>query len=152
MAKKATVATGGRQRKKATRRTATKAVKAVAKGASESAFLETAATGFADVPGDLQIRVDVYVSLLDAITDHFPIKRSEIKDDTVPSANPISADAQGWGVCLATLALYLARNRAIYAFYDHRPAYTSATLDKPVSETVSFLTAAVVEQSKGLGS
>lgn len=152
MAKQSKITAGGKQREKASSRTATKAVKRVARRAGESAFLETAASGFADVPGDLQIRVDVYVSLLDAITDHFPIKRSEVKDDTVPSANPIGADGQGWGICLATFALYLARNRAIYAFYDHRPAYTSATLDKPVSEIVSFLTAAVVEQSKGLGS
>lgn len=113
--------------------------------------MEVAASGFADVPGDLQIRVDVYVSLLDAITDHFPIERSEIKDDTVPSDDPISADAQGWGICLATFALCLTRNRPVYAFYDHRPAYTAATLDKPVSEIVSFLTEAVIEQSEGLG-
>ena len=115
-------------------------------------FLEFAASGFADAPGEFQVRVDVYVSLLDAMTDNFPIARSDITLATVPSEDPIGADSQGWGICLAGFAQYLAHNRPFYAFFDHRPAYTGETLDKPVSEIVDFLTAEVIEQSEGLGS
>jgi hypothetical protein len=113
----------------------------------------TAAAGGSagQLPGDMQIRVDVHICLLDSMTDNFPIARPDILPTTVPSANPIGADSQGWGICLATYAGYLATLRPIYGFYVHQPAYTQDTLSKPVSEIITYLAKALVDQAKGLG-
>ena len=105
----------------------------------------------APLPGEGQIRADVYTCLLDAITDQFPVARPDIEHDTVPSKNPIGADGQGWGICLATFAAYLHSLRPAYIFYVHKPAYTQATLDEPVSKIVPYLAKAVITQAKGLG-
>lgn len=90
-------------------------------------------------PGDLQLQVDVHSCLLDAMTDCFPIARASINATTVPSNPPIGADGQGWGICLASFAEYLASLRPFYAFYVHKPAYTIATLSQPFPAIVMYL-------------
>lgn len=77
--------------------------------------------------------------LLNAMTDHFPIKRSEIGPRTVPSQPPIGADSQGWGICLASFGEYLRELRPVYIFYVHKPRYTVETIDQPFSDTVLYL-------------
>lgn len=124
-------------------------------GSSADTFAAAVLASLSDtsgqLPGDLQIRVDVHVCLVDAITDHFPITRPEVLPTTVPSADPIGADAQGWGICLATFASYIRTLRPIYGFYVHQPIYTQDTLSKPLSQIIAYLAKALVKQAKGLG-
>jgi hypothetical protein len=106
-----------------------------------------------DVTGTLsdssQMQVDVHVCLLDAMTDNFPIKRSEISSNTVPSKPPIGADGQGWGICLASFGEYLRQYREIYKFYVHKPRYTDETIDKTFPDIVLYLTHKILDQYSG---
>lgn len=127
---------------------------------TEHAFLGTlvtsASTGTtppsgatAALPGDIQMQVDVHVCLLDAMTDKFPIERSEIGSKTVPSKPPIEADSGGWGPCLAAFGEYLKQLRPVYAFYVHKPRYTQETIDKPFPDIVLYLKQKVLAQFLG---
>jgi hypothetical protein len=101
------------------------------------------------LPGDIQVQVDVHVSLLDAMTDHFPIKRSDVDSDTVPSGRPLETDEGGWGVCLAGFGECLRRVRPVYAFYVHKPRYTTETIDRRFADTVLFLKGRILAQFLG---
>ncbi len=101
------------------------------------------------LPDNSQMQVDVHVCLLDAMTDNFPITRSEIGADTVPSKPPIGADVQGWGICLASFGDDLRRYREAYAFYVHKPRYTEETIDKRFPEIVLYLKQKVIAQYGG---
>jgi hypothetical protein len=101
------------------------------------------------LPGDIEMQVDTHVCLLDAMTDNFPIKRSEIGAKTVPSKLPIGADAQGWGICLAGFREYLHQRRPIYAFYVHKPRYTEETIDEPFPAIVLYLKQKILAQFGG---
>jgi hypothetical protein len=101
------------------------------------------------LPGDTQMQVDVHVCLLDAMTDNFPIRRSEIGAKTVPSKPPIGADAQGWGLCLAGFGEYLHQLRPVYAFYVHKPRYTEETIDEPFPAIVLYLKQKILAQFGG---
>src|SRR5258708_3192666 len=89
------------------------------------------------LPGDVQLRVDIQVSLLDAITDTFPITRAEVDEEWSPSGAKI--DSQGWGSCLAAFAQDFKHTREAYRFYNHRPRYTEETIDLAFLEIVRFL-------------
>ena len=102
-----------------------------------------------ELPGDVQMRVDVQLCLMDAMTDIFPITRSEIELDTVPSGRRIGADGQGWGMCLADYAERISGLRDVYASYVHRPRYTQETLDEPFSAIVDYLREKLVAQVAG---
>ena len=95
--------------------------------------------GVEAIPGDLQMQVDVHVCLLDAMTDHLAIKRSDIEPDTIPSKFPIVADEGAWGICLSSFGERLHELRPVYAFYVHKPRYTTETIDSRFSDTVLFL-------------
>jgi hypothetical protein len=101
------------------------------------------------IPGDIQMQVDVHVCLLDAMTDHFPIKRSDIEPGTVPSKPPIEADEGAWGICLASFGERLRELRSVYSFYVHKPKYTTETLESRFSDTVLFLKERIVAQLFG---
>jgi hypothetical protein len=101
------------------------------------------------LPDNTQMQVDVHVCLQDAMTDNFPIKRPEIGADTVPSKPPIGADAQGWGICLASFGEYLRQCREIYKFYVHKPRYTGETIDKTFPDIVLYLTQKILDQFNG---
>lgn len=101
------------------------------------------------LPDSSQMQVDVHVCLLDAMTDNFPIKRSDIGANTVPSKPPIGADTQGWGICLAGFGDYLRRYRDVYAFYVHKPRYTEETIDKRFPEIVLYLKQKIIAQYNG---
>lgn len=110
----------------------------------------TASIASADgLPTETQLQVDVHICLLDAMTDHFPIRRTDIGPTTVPSKPPIGADAQGWGSCLASFGEYLRRLRQIYGFYVHKPRYTDDTLSKPFPDIVLYLKTKLVGQFEG---
>jgi hypothetical protein len=100
----------------------------------------------AELPGDVQIRIDIHVCLLDAIADQFGIARKDIKPDTVPSEDPIAALAVGWGMCLARFERYLHELRPLYAPFDHQERYTGATLDLSFSEIKEYLYQRLIEQ------
>jgi hypothetical protein len=95
------------------------------------------------------MQVDVHVCLLDAMTDNFPVRRSDIGPQTKPSNPPISADAQGWGVCLASFGDYLRHLRPIYGFYVHKPKYTADTLNSEFPEIVLYLKQKILAQFRG---
>lgn len=99
-----------------------------------------------DLPGDIQIRVDIHVCLLDAMSDQFGIARSDIKSDTVPSDEPIGALEVGWGMCLARFERYLQQLRPLYAAYDHQERYAAETLGEPFAAIKSFLYERLIEQ------
>jgi hypothetical protein len=101
------------------------------------------------LPEGVQLRVDVHLCLLDAMTDAFPIRREDIEGKTVPSDAPIGADAQGWGVCLAKFSEYIRHLRPIYSFYVHKPKYTTDTLSLSVTETIGYLKARLLGQFDG---
>jgi hypothetical protein len=100
----------------------------------------------AELPGDVQIRIDIHVCLLDAMADQFGISRSDIGSDTVPSEDPIAATAVGWGTCLARFERYLQELRPLYGAYDHQERYTEATLDLEFSAIKTYLYEALIEQ------
>jgi hypothetical protein len=102
-----------------------------------------------ELPGNIQLQVDVHVCLLDAMTNNFPIKRSEIGANTVPSKPPIGADAQGWGIGLASFGEYFRHCREIYKFYVHKPRYTEETIDKTFPDIVLHLTEKILDQFNG---
>jgi hypothetical protein len=102
-----------------------------------------------ELPGNMQMQVDVHVCLLDAMTDDLPIKRSDIDANTVPSKPPIGANAQGWSICLAHFGEYLHKLRQIYTFYVHKPCYTEETIDKRFPEIVLYLTQKILDQIPG---
>ena len=101
------------------------------------------------LPGDTQLHVDIHVCLLDAITDSFPVKRSDVNAKWVPSKSKAGIDQQGWGICLAEFGSYLRQLRAVYAFYVHKPQYTVDTISLPFPAIVQYLAQHVVAQIKG---
>jgi hypothetical protein len=111
----------------------------------KSTSLSTTAT----FPDNSQIQVDIHVCLLDAMTDNFPIKRSDIDANTVPSKPPIGAVPKGWGICLASFGDYIRRYREIYAFYVHKPLYTEETIDKKFPDIVLYLKKKIIAQYSG---
>jgi len=102
-----------------------------------------------ELPGNIQLQVDVHVCLLDAMTDTFPITRKEIGANTVPSKPPIGANARGWGIGLASFGEYLRQCREIYKFYVHKPRYTEETIDKKFPDIVEYLTQKILDQFQG---
>lgn len=108
-------------------------------------ILETAAL-VRELPGDVQIRIDIHVCLLDSVADQFGIARKDIKADTIPSEDPIAALAVGWGMCLARFERYLQELRPLYAAFDHEERFTEATLDLPFAEIKVFLYERLLEQ------
>ena len=114
-------------------------------------ILETAAL-VRELPGDVQIRIDIHVCLLDAVADQFGIARTDIKPETVPSEDPIAALAVGWGMCLARFERYLQELRPLYAVFDHEERYTEATLNLPFAEIKDYLYEHLLEQlGEGIG-
>jgi hypothetical protein len=134
----ATTAKAKKQTKRAAPSSLPAAVAAISVGASN-----------ASLGGDMQIRTDVLVCLMDAITDRFPITRDEIELDLVPSGKEIGADEGGWGVCLQLYASYLRALRPVYGFYVHKPKYDKATLDLELHEIQIYLRNELVAQSGG---
>lgn len=118
-------------------------------GRPRSGFQAMGPVAIEPLPGGYAMRADVQSCLLDAMTDSFPVQREEIEADTIPSEKPIGADAQGWGICLATYAGAIRARRAIYAAYVHRPRYTQETLDKPFAEIVDYLQQELLAQVTG---
>jgi|GEM_PF-7051753 len=98
------------------------------------------------IPGDVQIRIDVHVCLLDAMADQFGISREKIGAETVPSEEPIAASPVGWGMCLTRFERYLHELRPLYAAFDHQERYAEETLDLPFSKTKVYLYERLIEQ------
>ena len=97
-------------------------------------------------PGDVQIRVDVHVCLLDAIADQFRMPRKKIKAETVPSEDPIAASPVGWCMCLTRFERYLHELRPLYLVFDNEERFAEDTLDLPFSEIKVYLYERLIEQ------
>ena len=109
-------------------------------------YVPTDNSGF--LPSDVTIRVDVSVSLKDAMTDLLPITRDSIGSQTVPnSIQGLGSD--GWGICLARFESLLEIRRSVYAFYDHKPAYTLATYEMRFHDIINYLIDRILEQFAG---
>ncbi|MGK6325428.1 hypothetical protein ACMGDM_20355 [Sphingomonas sp. DT-51] len=98
------------------------------------------------IPGDVQIRIDVHVCLLDAMADQFGIPREKILAETVPSVDPIAASPVGWGMCLTRYERYLHDLRALYLGFDSEERYAEDTLELPFSKIKVYLYEKLIEQ------
>lgn len=98
------------------------------------------------IPGDVQIRIDVHVCLLDAMADQFGLPREKIMAETIPSADPIAASPVGWGMCLTRYERYLHDLRALYRGFDNEERFANDTLEISFSEIKVYLYQRLIEQ------